>query len=115
MFPSNAVVVSAAIAACIALSACAPPEPVDARASRPLRFCEDAVADAIGPGRGQARAVAVAAMRQQFAEVKGYLVGTGFRRVKAHPTQVSCKSYALATTVLTGWMQCTASTRFCVR
>ena len=73
--------------------------------------CDDAVTQGTGFGQGEARAVAVASMRNQVGDVRGYLVSQGASRV--HPTarSVRCHNHPFGG----GLVQCTAVTRFCGR
>ena len=73
--------------------------------------CDDAVSRGVGFGQGQARAVAVASMRNQVGDVRGYLVSQGARHVRSTNQSVTCRSHAFGG----GLVQCTAVTRFCGR
>jgi hypothetical protein len=73
--------------------------------------CDEAVASAVGFGRGEARAIAENSARQQAGDVRGYLLSSGVSRVRRAGSQVSCRPFALGG----GLTQCVAVHRFCGR
>jgi hypothetical protein len=73
--------------------------------------CDEAVAQGVGFGKGQARAVAVSSIRNQVDDVRGYLVSQGVRHVRPTDKSVTCHNHPFGG----GLVQCTAVTRFCGR
>jgi hypothetical protein len=74
----------------------------------PIR-CDDAVSQGTAFGRGAARAIAVNSLRNQVADVRGYLLSQGLRRVRPANRSVTCRPSGLGY----GLIQCTAVTRYC--
>jgi hypothetical protein len=100
-----------AVLAAVVLSGCATQgDNVSTRRAAKIR-CDEAVAQGVGFGQGQARAVAVSSIRNQVDDVRGYLVSQGAVHIRAIDKSVTCRPHTFGG----GLVQCTAVTRFCGR
>jgi hypothetical protein len=80
--------------------------------SRQLRaVCEEAVAQAAAPGRASARLFALASVKYQVQEVRGFLLRDGYHGVREEKPAVVCGPYGLGL----GLSRCIATVRLCSR
>ena len=106
---------AAAVAIAGLLPACVPIDKVSRPFTRarvqPLGQCEVAAGHGTAASSSYARAIAEAGVRQETADVKGALLVSGLRHIRAQPVHVTCRPYVLGG----GLTQCMASRRFCGR
>jgi hypothetical protein len=104
--------VALSLAVSCLLSACAPQENYFSR-NRLQQYgqCETATGQGTSVSPSYARALAEAGVRNDIADVKGALLVSGLRRVRAEPMAVTCRPYVL----VGGLTQCKAIRRFCGR
>lgn len=98
------------LAAAVLQGGCALPDPDTVLVAAP-ESCEDIVADGIASTPGQARWIAREGVRQQFADVRGNLLGEGFTRIRIVSRKVRCRPHSLGL----GLTTCTALARACGR
>ena len=107
--------IAAAVAIAGLLPACVPIDRASRPFSRarvqPLGQCEVANGQGTAAGQNYARAIAESGVRQETADVKGALLVSGLRHIRAEPVHVTCRTYVLGG----GLTQCLASRRFCGR
>ena len=73
--------------------------------------CEDAVARAVAPGASDARLSALASLKYEIQDLKGFLLRYGFNGVRARAPRVACGPYQLAL----GLKACVATAQLCER
>ncbi|MEQ1716671.1 MAG: hypothetical protein ABL907_11910 [Hyphomicrobium sp.] len=95
----------------LAVSACVPLERASIADRRPMARCAEAVADGLAAGRGHATALAMAGVRHQYDDARGYLLANGYRRVRVVQQEARCGPHPLGI----GLVKCTAYARLCGR
>ena len=75
--------------------------------------CEEAVARAVAPGTSDARLSALATLKYEIQDLKGFLLNNGYRGLRARSPKVVCGPYQLAPD--SGLKACIASAQLCER
>ena len=71
--------------------------------------CEEAVAQAVATNRSEASSLALASLKFQIGDLKGYMLAMGYRRLADRPASLDCHPYPLVGELT----QCVATAKLC--
>ncbi len=75
--------------------------------------CEEASARAVAPGTADGKLFALASLKYEVQDLKGFLLKNGFHSVRPRPPKVACSPYQIG--FPTGLKACVASALLCER